>query len=414
MNFDSIVTSIDIWSSKIKTIIGSFVREDNKEKENFVVLWVWNSDSNAIRKGNILDMEEFKDNLDKSLSQAEKMSWEAISWATISFNSSSFEVVVSKWVTAIAWEEITSSDIDRVLDAAKAGVNMPNKEILKVIPEYFIVDLEEWVKNPIWMSARKLEVVAHIFIMNSNILNNIKKAVADVWIEILDVYPNLLNSPEWVLTKRQKELGVVCIDIGASTTWITVYEEGSLIHSAVIPLWGDNVTNDIALWARVSIEVAEKLKLEYSEVVLEENNWIDKKEIPFKKLWLNEDWWISQAYLNQIVSARYDEIFQYVKRELKLIWKDGMLPEWAVLVWWASKQRGLIALWKNILKLPVFIWTPTINDELVDTSVSDPSFAAIIWNIILARKYSMDHAKFSLNLKSFIESITKIFKKIIP
>ena len=411
MNFDSIVTSIDIWSSKIKTVIWSFIKE---EKENFVVLWVWNSDSNAIRKWNILDMEEFKDNLDKSLSQAEKMATEGISWATISFNSSSFEVVVSKWVTAISWDEISSWDVDRVLDAAKAGINMPNKEILKVIPEYFIVDLEEGVKNPIWMSARKLEVVAHIFIMNSNVLNNIKKAVADVWIEIIDVYPNLLNSPEWVLTKRQRELWVVCVDIWATTTWVSVYEEGSLIHSAIIPIGWDNVTNDIALWTRVSIEIAEKLKLEYSEIVLEESNWINQKEIPFKKLWLSEEWWVSVDYLNQIVTARYDEIFQYIKKELRLIWKDWMLPEWAILVWGAAKQRGIIELSKEVLKLPSFIWIPTINDELVDTSIWDPSFAAVVWNIILAKKYSIDHSTFSLNFKWFIESINKIFKKLIP
>jgi len=411
MNFDSIVTSINIWSSKIKTVIWSFIKE---EKENFVVLWVWNSESNAIRKWNILDMEEFKDNLDKSLSQAEKMATEGISGATISFNSSSFEVVVSKGVTAISWEEITSGDIDRVLDAAKAGINMPNKEILKVIPEYFIVDLEEGVKNPVWMSARKLEVVAHIFIMNSNVLNNIKKAVADVWIEIIDIYPNLLNSPEGVLTKRQRELWVVCIDIWATTTWITVYEEWSLIHSAIIPIGWDNVTNDIALWARVSIEVAEKLKLEYSEIMLEDPKWIDSKEIPFKKLGLNEEGWVAIDYLNQIVTARYDEIFQYVKKELRFIWKDWMLPEWAVLVWWASKQRWIVDLSKEVLKLPSFVWTPTINDELVDTSISDPSFAAVVWNVILAKKYSIDHSTFSLNFKWFIDSINKIFKKIIP
>lgn len=96
---------------------------------------------------------------------------------------------------------------------AKNGVDMPNKEILKVIPEYFVVDLEDGVKNPLGMSARKLEVMANIFSMNTNVLNNIRKAVADVGIEIYDIYPNLLSSPEGVLTKRQKELGVVCIDI---------------------------------------------------------------------------------------------------------------------------------------------------------------------------------------------------------
>jgi cell division protein FtsA len=264
------------------------------------------------------------------------------------------------------------------------------------------------------MSARKLEVVAHIFIMNSNILSNIKKAVADVWIEIIDIYPNLLNSPEWVLTKRQKELWVVCVDIWATTTWVTVYEEWSLIHSAIIPLGGDNVTNDIALWARVSIEIAEKLKLEYSEILLSEPNNLEWKEISFKKLWLNEEWWISLDYLNQIVTARYDEILHYIKKELSFIWKDWMLPEWAILVGWASKQRWLIELSKEILKLPSFIWIPTINDELVDTSISDPSFAAVVWNVILAKKYSIDHSTFSLNFKWFLDSINKIFKKIIP
>ncbi len=248
MNFENTITSIDIWSSKIRTVIGSFLKDDS---ENFVVLWVGSSNSTAMRKWNILDMEEFKDNLDKSLEQAEKMSWEQVTWAYISFNSSSFDVIVNKWVVAISWDEISSEDIERVLEMAKSWVDLPNREILKVIPEYFVVDLEEGVKNPIGMQARKLEVVAHIFSMNSSVLSNIKKAISDVWIEILDVYPNLINSPEGVLTKRQKELWVVCLDIWASTTWVTVYEEGALIHSSIIPLGGDNVTNDIALWSRV-------------------------------------------------------------------------------------------------------------------------------------------------------------------
>lgn len=151
-------------------------------------------------------MEEFKDNLDKSLEEAEKMAGEQISGACISLNSSSFEVMSNKGIIAVSGEEISSDDVDRVLDMARNGVDLPNREILKIIPEYFVVDLEQGVKNPVGMSARKLEVVANIFSMNSNILNNIKKAVADVGIEIYDIYPNLLSSPEAVLTKRKKEL----------------------------------------------------------------------------------------------------------------------------------------------------------------------------------------------------------------
>ena len=410
MSFENTITSIDIWSSKIRTVIWSFLKDDN---ENFVVLWIWDSVSTAMRKWNILDMEEFKNNLDSSLIDAEKMSWEQITWAYISFNSSSSEVIVNKWVVAISWDEISAEDVERVLDMAKSWVDMPNKNILKVIPEYFVVDLEEGVKNPIWMSARKLEVVAHIFTINSNILSNIKKAIADVWIEILDIYPNLINSPEWVLTKRQKELWVVCLDIWASTTWITVFEEWTLIHSSIIPLGWDNVTNDIALWARVSIDVAEKLKIEYSEIYSEEENAPDK-EIDFSKIWLDEEGSISLEYLWNIVSARYEEIFQYIKEELKAIWKDGMLPEWAVLVWWWSKEKGLLDLSKKVLRLPSFIWTPVINDELINTNVSDPSYSAVVWNMILAKKYWSEWQSFSINFKWLWDSVLKIFKKIMP
>jgi len=209
---------------------------------------------------------------------------------------------------------------------AKNGVDMPNKEILKVIPEYFVVDLEEGVKNPLGMSARKLEVVAHIFSMNVNILNNIRKAVADVGVEVYDIYPNLLSASEGVLTKRQKELGVVCIDIGASTTGVTVYEEGTLKFSSIIPLGGDNVTNDVALGLRTSIEVAEKLKIEFSELNFDEDPKNDE-EIDLSSLHIGEDGMLSRLYLSKIATARYEEILFFVREELRKVGRDGMLPE---------------------------------------------------------------------------------------
>ena len=194
------ITAIDIWSSKIRTLIGYF--ENESSKEHFNILWVWIASSNAMRKGNILDMEEFKNNLDKSLEEAEKMAGEHIVGAYISFNSSTLDVTHNKWIVAIVGGEIASDDVDRALDMSKNGVDLPNREILKVIPEELIVDLERGVKNPIGMSARKLEVVSNIFSMNSNVLNNIKKAVTDIWIEILDIYPNLLSSSEGILNKK--------------------------------------------------------------------------------------------------------------------------------------------------------------------------------------------------------------------
>jgi len=407
----NIITTIDIWSSKIRTIIWYF---ESDSGEDFHILWVWISESNAIRKGNILDMEEFKNNLDKSLEEAEKMSGEEATWAYISFNSSSYEVIKNKWVVAVSWGEIAEEDIDRALEMAKWGVDLPNREILKVIPENFIVDLENWVKNPIGMTARKMEVEANIFSMNLNILNNIKKAVSDIGIEIYDIYPNLLSAPESVLSKRQKELGVVCIDIWAATTWVSVYEEGSLKYSWIIPIGGDNVTNDIALWLRTSTTVAEKLKLDYAELDLENKEGFSDKEVALSIYDQHEESTVSLEYLSQIVTARYDEILYFVREELKKIWRDGMLPEWAICVWGWTKIRGFVELWKKSLKLPVFIGLPVSQDDFNDASISDPVFASVIWTMILSNKYSMPWKMFSMNIWGFFESIINTFKKLLP
>lgn len=411
MAWTNTITTIDIWSSKIRTVIWYF---DSEETEWFHILGMWIAVSNAMRKGNILDMEEFKSNLDKSLEEAEKMAWEQVWWAYISFNSSSIEVMNSKGVIAVAWWEITEEDIDRALDMAKNGIDLPNREILKVIPENFIVDGEEWVKNPKGMSARKLEVVANMFSINVNVLHNIKKAISDIGIEILDIYPNLLSAPEGVLTKRQKELWVVCVDIGASTTGVTVYEEGSLKFSAIIPLGWDNVTNDVALGLRTSTIVAEKLKLDYGELGLENLEHFSDKEIDLGSLNMWEEWKFSVLYLSQIITARYEEIFFFVRDELKKIWKDGMLPEWAVCVWWWTKMQGFIELWKKTLRLPTFIWLPVSKDNLADSSISDPVFASVIGTMILSHKYSVDSQVFSFNIGWFFHSIVNTFKKLLP
>lgn len=410
MNFDKVITSIDIWSNKIRTVIWSFLKE---EENSFIVLWVWESNSSSIRKWNILDMESFKDDLDKSLLEAEKMSGEQVSSAYISFNSSSFEVIVNKWITATHWEEVTTEDVDRVLEMAKSWVDMPNKDILKVIPEYFSVDLEQWVKSPIWMTARKIEVIAHIFTMNSNVLNNMKKAIMDVWIEIIDIYPNILASPEWVLTKRQKELWVVLVDIWAATTWVSVYEEWVLIHWSVIPFGWDNVTNDVALGVRASIDIAEKLKKNYSVLGSKEIK-IKSENINLSNVSETEEAEVDLEYLSQITTARYEEILEFVDEQLQSIGKGWMLPEWVILVWWWSKQKGLVELSKEVLRLPSFIWIPTINDDLLDKTISDPSYVSVVWNMILANKYWENHHKFTINLSWILDSVKKIFKKVMP
>ncbi|MBW7954216.1 cell division protein FtsA [Candidatus Gracilibacteria bacterium] len=412
MSIENAITCIDIGSSKIRTVIGEFVGDDKKQLH---ILGVGISNSNAIRKGNILDMEEFKQNIDKSLEDAEKMSGFQTTGVFISFNSSSFEVINNKGIIAISGDEIEVSDIERVLDMVKSGVLLQNREVLKVIPDNFTVDLEEGIKSPIGMNARKLEVNANIFSISSNILNNIKKSIeSGIGVEVYDIFPNLISSPEGVLSKRQKELGVVCVDIGSSTTGITVFEEGSLIFSSIIPIGGDSVTNDIALGLRTSIDTAEKLKLDFGELSLEKIEGFKDSEIDFSKISSQEEGTFSVLYLSKIITARYEEILHFIKQELKKIQRDGMLPEGAVFVGGGSKMRGLVELSKESLRLPVSIGVPKFDESVSDASINDPSFAGVLGTIILTNKYRDARNVISFNIGSLFGSIIKVFKKLLP
>lgn len=250
--------SIDIGSSKIKALIGEW--DENKQLR---VLGVGVSESRGIRKGNILDMEEFKSNLDAALSEAEKMTGEQVSHICLGLSGVHISVMQKNGIVPVSGNEVTEDDVSRALDMSQNGVDLSNRTVLKVIPESFSLDLESGIKNPVGMSGKKLEVRSHIISIGSNVLTNIKKGVYDVGVEIMDTYPNLIAAGEACLTRRQKELGVVVLDIGSSATNIAVYEEGALIYGGVIPIGGELVTSDIALGLRISIDTAERIKLEY-------------------------------------------------------------------------------------------------------------------------------------------------------
>lgn len=406
-----IFTAIDIGTSKIKTVIGTFT-EDKKLR----VLGVGISPSNGIRKGNVIDMDEFKNNVDFSLSEAERMTGEQISAVYLSLSGTNIEVVTNTGIVAVPHGEVSDDDINRALDMSQNGVDLMNKVVLKVIPESFMLDMNTRVNNPIGMSAKKLEVKSHIFSVSANILSNIKKGIYDVGVDILDVYPNVLAAPEAVLSKRQKELGVVCIDIGASTTDIAVYEEGSLIFASVVPIGGEHVTSDVALGARVAIDTAEKLKVEYGDLSLAKEEKARDEEIDLAKIAKNETATVSRKYLSEITRARYSEIFYYVNAELKKIGKDGMLPEGAVLTGGGAKMKGALDLAKEVLRLPASIGVPEDSDHISGTSIGDPVFAGIIGTIMLAQRYGIRGNAFKLNLSlgGFWGSVKNVFSKIIP
>jgi len=215
----------------------------------------------------------------------------------------------------------------------------------------------------------------------------------------MDIYPNILAIGEAMLTRRQKELGVVALDIGSSATNIAVYEEGSLIYAGVIPIGGEHVTSDLALGLRISIDTAERLKLEYGDLNFGEGMKSEyDEEIDLSKLSSIDATTISRRFMNDIIRARYEEIFHHVIMQLKQVGRDGMLPEGAVLTGGGAKMRGLVDLARDYLRLPACVGVPEEIDGISGTSISDPIYTSVVGTLLLAQKYGVARKQFKLNL----------------
>lgn len=405
--------AIDVGSSKIKAVIGEF--NENKQLQ---ILGIGVAESKWIRKWNILDMDEFKSNLDSALWDAEKMIGSQVGEVCLGLSGVHIEVTGKSGIVPIHGPEIIEDDVNRALDLSQSGIDLMNRSVLKVIPETFGIDLESGIKNPVGMSGKKLEVKSHIISIGSNILANITKWVHDVGVGIMDTFPNLLASGEAVLSRRQKELGVVVLDIGASVTNVAVYEEWVLIHGGVIPIGWELVTSDIALGMRISIDTAEKLKLEYGDLNFGANEYEDyDEEIDLSRMSNVDTITVSRKFLNDIMRARYEEIFHYVVMELKKVGRDWMLPEWVVLTGGWAKTKWLVDLARTYLRLPANIGIPHNIEWIVGTSMSDPIYTSAIGTLLLIQKYwTARNQSFKSNFKfgNLVQSLKNFIKKLIP
>lgn len=404
--------AIDIGSNKIKAIIGEW-----NERKELRILGVGIADSQGIRKGNILDMEAFKMNLDSALGEAEKMTGEQFSHVCLGLSGVHIDIAGRGAIVPVAGMEVTEEDVNRALDMSQNGLDTMNRTVLKVVPESFGLDLEIGIKNPVGMSGKKLEVRSHIVSIGSNVLANIKKGVLDVGVEIMDIYPNILAVGESTLTKRQKELGVVVVDMGSSSSNVAVYEEGALIYAGVLPIGGEHVTSDLALGLRISIDTAEQLKLNYGDLTIRDTKWKDAdEEVDLSKFSNSDTMSISRNFMNEIIRARYEEIFHHIVMELKKVGRDGMLPEGIVITGGAAKMRGLVDLARTYMRLPASIGLPDSVEWVRGTSISDPIYSSVVGNLLLIQKYGTAKRPFKVNFSigGIFGSLKNIFKKIMP
>ena len=285
--------------------------------------------------------------------------------------------------------------------------------MLRIVPKTFTVDEQKGIKYPVGMTGIRLEVETHIVTGFEPVIKNIEKCVLQSGVDIDDIIPTCLAAAEAVLSKRQKELGVVVVDIGCGTTSVSVFEDGATLHTSVIPIGGENVTNDIAIGLKTSIDTAEKVKIEYGTIVPEDVN--DRETIDLSLISKIDNQLVSKKQIAEIIQARYHEIFVLVKDELSKIHRDGMLPAGVILTGAAAKMSGVIDLARETLNLPAQIGFPQNYDGVVD-KIDDPSYATAIGLLLWGSRFEgRYHAGLrSVNLKKGLNNLKNWFKNLVP
>ncbi len=378
-----IIVAIDVGTYKIVTVIAKVV-------ENVIsVLGVSEVKSQGIRKGQVVDIEEAVHAINGSLEAAERMAGYSASHVIVSLGGSQISCQNSRGVVAVATPngEITESDLQRVIDAAKA-ISIPStRDIIHVLPRNYIVDGQEGIKDPVGMSGTRLEVDTHIVTANTVSLRNLEKAFSEVGVDVDSFAFSGFASSLSVLSDTEKELGVVLVDIGAGTTDIAVYTEGSMAYSSVLAIGARHVTNDLAIGLRISLESAEKIKLYFSQtqskrVVRSEEGENEQKpsdEVDLSSLNLSEDIRkVSQKTLvDGIIRPRLNEICTMIALEIKKSGFAAQTPAGVVFTGGGALTVGLRDAARRTLAMPVRIGMPTDVKGIID-EVQHPAFSTAV------------------------------------
>ncbi len=379
---DKLVTGIDVGTSKITTIVATV-----KEEGPLHIIGVSTVDSKGLRKGQVVDIEDAIASISPSLEAAERMGGASISNAYVSVGGSHISSQNSHGVVAVAEpdREITSADVSRVVDAAKA-ISMPgSRAILHVLPRGFIVDGQEGIADPIGMTGVRLEVDTHVVTGGTTAIKNLEKCVSELGVAVDGMVFGGLASAEAVLSDTEKELGVTLVDIGGGTTDIAVFVEGALSYSSVIPIGAKNITNDLAIGLRISLESAEKIKLllstKHKNPALPTDVRTKKSddELDLTSLALPEELKkVSRKTLvDGIIRPRLNEIFSMVGLEIKKSGFGGKTPSGLVICGGGAETVGLLDTARKYLAMPVRIGIPTNISGLID-EILTPAYATSV------------------------------------
>lgn len=352
---DNIIAGLDIGSTSIKLAVGK--KTAGESGEQLQILGAVTVPAEGINRGVVNSIEDATSAVSACLEKAERLIGVSVTNVWVGINGPNLKCEKSQGVVAVARSdnEITEDDVNRAVEAAQALSVPPNYEIIHVIPVRFAVDNQQDIKDPIGMTGVRLEVETLIIQGLSSQIKNLTKAIYRTSLEIEDLVLSPLAAAEVVIGPKQKELGAALINIGSSTTSLAVFEEGELLHAAVIPIGSEHITADVAIGLRCPINLAERIKLEYGSA--RSDKFTKKDEVDVSDLAKEENisetsLVVSKKYVAEIIEARVEEIFEKIDNELKKIDRSGLLPAGVFLIGAGARLNDLVEVAKNKLRLP--------------------------------------------------------------
>ncbi len=362
-----LIVGLDIGTSKVVAIVGEIMPEDKLE-----VIGIGSHPSRGLKKGVVVNIESTVHSIQRAVEEAELMAGCQIHSVFAGIAGSHIRSLNSHGIVAIRDKEVVPNDVERVIDAARAVTIPADQKILHILPQEFLIDNQEGIREPVGMSGVRLEAKVHMVTGAVSAAQNIIKCVRRCGLEVDDIILEQLASSYSVLTDDEKELGICLVDIGGGTTDIAVFTEGSIRHTAVIPIAGDQVTNDIAVALRTPTQNAEDIKIKYACALTQLASADESIEVPSvgdrppRKL--------ARHTLAEVVEPRYEELLGLIQAELQRSGFEDRVAAGIVLTGGSAKIEGLVELAEEVFHMPVRLGVPQYVTGLVDV-VRNPIFS---------------------------------------
>lgn len=375
---EKMIVGLDIGTSKVVAIVGQLKGDGRIE-----IVGIGSSPSRGLKKGVVVDIESTVQSIQRAIEEAELMAGCQIHSVYVGIAGSHIRSLNSHGIVAIRDREVNRADLERVIDAAQAVPIPADQKVLHILPQEYIIDSQEGIKEPLGMSGVRLEAKVHLVTCAVNASQNIERCVRRCGLEVEDIILEQLASAYAVLTDDEKELGVCMVDIGGGTTDIAVFTEGSIRHTAVIPIAGDQVTNDIAMALRTPTENANDIKIKYACALTQLAG--PDESIKVASVGDRPPRQLSRQALAEVVEPRYDELFSLVQAELRRSGYEDMIAAGIVLTGGSARMEGAVDLAEEIFHMPVRLATPQGISGLTEM-VKNPIYSTGVGLLLYGQK----------------------------